>query len=57
MKILNIIRSEPDDSVQRLITAFSGRPEDKVVALYKSGVDWSVLVDEIFDYDRVICWW
>ena len=57
MKVLNIVRSEPDDSVQRFIDAFCGGPEDKMVALYKRDVDWSALVDEIFDYDRIICWW
>ena len=57
MKVLNIIRSAPDDSVQRFIDAFCVGPEDKMVALYERDVDWSALVDEIFDYDRIICWW
>jgi hypothetical protein len=57
MKVLNIVRSTPDDSVQRLIDAFCVGSEDKMVALYESDVDWFALVDEIFDYDRIICWW
>ncbi|MFH1991108.1 MAG: hypothetical protein ABIK98_01705 [Pseudomonadota bacterium] len=57
MKLLNIVRSKPDDTVKRFIEAFSGAKQDKVVALYEGDMDWSALVDDIFSYDRVICWW
>jgi len=57
MKMLNIVRSEPDDAVKTFIESFSQGAEDKVIALYKGDVDWSGLVDEIFAHDRVICWW
>lgn len=57
MKVLNIVRSEPDDVVKKFIDAFSEGEEDKAIALYGGDVDWSGLVDEIFGYDKVICWW
>ena len=57
MKMLNIVRSEPDDAVKNFIETFSQDAEDKVIALYEGDVDWSCLVDEIFAHDRVICWW
>lgn len=28
-----------------------------VVVLYEDPVDWSSLVDQIFNHDKVICWW
>ena len=57
MKVLNIVRSEPDDTVKKFIETFSGGEQDKVVALYQGNVDWSALVDDIFSHDRIICWW
>nr|MBC8360232.1 hypothetical protein [Candidatus Desulfatibia profunda] len=57
MKLLNIVRSKPDDTVKRFLEAFSGGKQDKVVTLYAGDVDWSALVDDIFSHDRIICWW
>jgi hypothetical protein len=57
MKVLNIIRSESDDMVAQCVEAFSKDEEAKRIALYEGDVDWSVLVDEIFAHDKVICWW
>ncbi|MBW2603188.1 MAG: hypothetical protein JRE28_02575 [Deltaproteobacteria bacterium] len=57
MKVLNIVRSEPDDVVKPFIKAFSEGGEDKVIGLYEGDVDWPDLVDKIFAYDKVICWW
>jgi hypothetical protein len=57
MKVLNIVRSEPDEMIQKFVEAFSENNKDKVVALYKKDVDWEEVVDDIFAHDRVICWW
>lgn len=57
MKVLNIVRSEPDDTVKKFIETFSAGKQDKVVPLYQGEVDWSALVDDIFSHDRIICWW
>ena len=61
-KILHILKSEPDDTVARVIEAQSFEEEVAVVSLYQDeitghAVDWSRLVEDIFAYDRVICWW
>ena len=56
-KVLNIVRSAPDDFVKKLIETFSGNNGNKVIALYEGDVNWSGLVDEIFSYDQIICWW
>lgn len=57
MKVLNIVRSEPDDMIQKFVEAFSEDNKDTVVALYQEDVDWPGVVDDIFSHDRVICWW
>jgi hypothetical protein len=57
MKILNIVRSAPDDLEKKLIKTFSKGKENKVITLYEGDVDWSALVDDIFSYDKTLCWW
>ncbi len=57
MKVLHILRTEPDDTVEAIMEAFSVEEVVNVTALYKSDVDWSRLVDDIFSHDKVICWW
>jgi len=57
MNLLNIIRSEPDDTTKMFIESFSKDKGTKKIALYEKDVDWSALVDDIFSYDEVICWW
>lgn len=57
MKVLNLLRSEPDDMVAQCVEAFLEDDGSKKIALYEENVDWSELVDEIFAHDKVICWW
>lgn len=61
-KILHILKCEPDENVVRLIEATAAKDEIAVVSLYQdevsgTAVNWSRLVEDIFVYDRVICWW
>jgi hypothetical protein len=56
MKILNILRTEPDQTVDEFRQAFSDE-EVETIPLYEGDVDWAALVDEIFAADKVICWW
>ena len=57
MKLLNIVRSAPDDLEKRFIETFSEGEGVKVINLYEGEVDWSALVDDIFSYEKSICWW
>lgn len=57
MKVLHILRSEPDETVEKLCGLVSKSGESSVMALYEKEVDWAALVDEIFSHDKVICWW
>ena len=57
MKILHILRSEPDDLVRRLVKGVSQGESSQEVPLYKGQVDYARLVASIYEADRVICWW
>jgi len=57
VKTLHILRSEPDETVEKLTVVISMEDTTSVVMLYEDSVNWSALVDEIFENDRVICWW
>ena len=57
MKILHILKSEPDETVEKLTASLSIENTASVAVLYEESVDWSALVDQIFENDKVICWW
>ena len=57
MKVLYLLRSEPDATVGKLTDVMSAENTTTVVSLYEAPVDWSSLVDQIFENDQVICWW
>jgi hypothetical protein len=57
VKILHILRSEPDETVEKLTVSMNMDNSASVVMLYEDPVDWPALVDKIFENDKVICWW
>lgn len=58
MKVLHILRSEPDDTVERLIDSIPDQTDETTVKeLFKTQIDWHRLVDDIFSHEKVICWW
>jgi hypothetical protein len=57
MKVLHILRSEPDALTRKLIAGMANGGQGKEIALYRGGVDYARLVDDIFASDKVICWW
>lgn len=57
MKVLHILKSEPSDIVEKITDALPMDDTLSVVVLYEDPVDWSSLVDQIFNHDKVICWW
>jgi hypothetical protein len=57
MKLLHILRSEPDDLVRLFITGMSRGQSAKEVPLHRGPVDYDQLVKDIFQSDKVICWW
>ena len=56
MKVLHINKTEPDETVEQLMLAFTDE-EVETVQLYEDDVDWAALIDKIFAADKVISWW
>ena len=60
-KILHVLCTEPDETVQQMIEALSGDTCISVVCLYDDGltknrINWERLVDDIFEHEKVIFW-
>jgi len=57
MKILNVYRSEPDETVKKLVEIVTRDREQDSFDLAVEKPDYDTLVDKIFDADQTICWW
>jgi hypothetical protein len=57
MKILNIYKSEPDDTVKKLVEIVTRDRESESFDLNTDSPDYDLLVDKIFEADQTICWW
>ncbi len=57
MKILNVYRSEPDDTVKKLVEIVTRDRDADSFDLNVDSPDYDALVDKIFDADQTICWW
>lgn len=57
MKILHILRTEPDETVKEMVASTTNGDQSTEVQLYKRDIDWFRLVDDIFSHDKIICWW
>ena len=57
MKLLHVLKSEPDDVTKKLVEASSKGSEIQQFELYKDNVDYDKLVELVFENDKVICWW
>lgn len=56
MKILYLLKEDPDETIQQLIALQASSHNIKLVELYKLEFSYEELVDLIFAYDQVICW-
>lgn len=57
MKILNIYKSEPDETVKKLVEIVTRDRESESFTLYGDAPDYDKLVDMIFAADQTISWW
>jgi len=57
MKLLHVIKTEPDENTKTLMDIVSEGAETKEVKLYDKTADYEKLIDMIFEHDRVITWW
>ncbi len=58
MKILHILKTEPDDVTRELISALS-RPHVQASSVIRldDTTDYEELIDLIFEHEKVITWW
>ncbi|MFV0435828.1 MAG: hypothetical protein ACK5PS_00335 [Desulfopila sp.] len=57
MKILNIYRSTPDETVEKLAEIVNRDRESTSFDLYRESPDYDKLVEMIFEADQTISWW
>ena len=57
MEILHILRSKPDSGTQKLVFDLSREAYAAVIELYETDNDWEDIVDALFRFKRVVCWW
>jgi hypothetical protein len=60
MRILHLLKSEPDELTKTLVEAFRANEkgnEATLIPLYGEHPDYDHIIDQIFDHDRVITWW
>jgi hypothetical protein len=57
MKILHILKTEPDSETQTLMDLISEGEETTQFALYQGSPDYEALIDLIFENEKVISWW
>ena len=57
MKILNVYRSEPDETTKKLVDVMSEGNENESFDLNVDNPDYDKLVDMVFAADKTICWW
>jgi hypothetical protein len=57
MEILHLLRSLPNETVEKLMVNITNGDRSRVVELFKEDIDWDLLVDDIMSSDKVICWW
>lgn len=57
MKILNVYRSEPDETTKKLVEILTRDRDADSFDLQADNPDYDQLVDKIMDADQTICWW
>ena len=57
MRLLHILKSEPEDNTQTLMEILSKGEETTIFPLYEEEPDYEKLIDLIFEHDKVISWW
>lgn len=57
MQVLHILKSKPEQLVSDLTREICRDQECRSIELYRGGVDWDQVLQEIFAADKVICWW
>jgi len=56
VKILHILKKEPDTTTQNIIDLHRKGNEVKTVELYTGTVSDEKLLEDVFAHDKVFCW-
>ena len=56
MKILHILKTTPDASTKKIIEVHASGYQVKSIDLYKGGISYDKLLEDIFSHDKVFCW-
>ena len=57
MKILHVLKTEPDAVIKKLMDSLSEDKKARQFKMYQGDVDYDKLVKLVFENDKVICWW
>jgi hypothetical protein len=57
MKILHLLKSEPDENTKVLIELLSKDKEAILYPLYEDETDYEKMLDLVFECDQTISWW
>ncbi|UCF82461.1 MAG: hypothetical protein JSV50_14855 [Desulfobacteraceae bacterium] len=59
MKILHILKTEPDNNTKNLMNTLgeSRGKETTVFALFDERADYEKLIDLIFEHEKIFSWW
>ena len=57
MKLLHILKSEPDDNTRSLMAILSEGNEASQFPLYEEQADYEKLIEAIFENEKTISWW
>jgi hypothetical protein len=57
MKVLHILKSEPDDNTITLMEILNQGADATEFKLYGEEADYEKLLDLIFEHDNVVSWW
>ncbi|MBL7216883.1 MAG: hypothetical protein ISS62_04255 [Desulfobacteraceae bacterium] len=57
MKLLHVLKSEPDNVIKTLMNASSKGNDVQQFELFANDADYDKLVELIFENDKVISWW
>jgi hypothetical protein len=56
VRILHILKTTPDASTKKILEVQSAVHQVKTVELYKGGISYDKLVEDVFAHDKVFCW-
>ena len=59
MKILHILKTQPDNNTNAFLHCLSGAQaeETTVFELYDEKADYEQLIDFIFEHEKIFSWW